>query len=314
MINVEIYFDAGKHKYTDNFGNVYTSVTTLISKYENKFDAKKNDIAQACEKIGRNPRHPKYPKYKGKSAEQILSEWEQTSKDALVIGNETHDYIEDRVKLSSYFDKFRPKSNRRFTINDLTTNSTLGYLDLKVLKTTGFEDRFPRVFALITAFVNHGWRVFSEIVVYDYTNLVCGLIDILLIKDDEFIILDWKTNKHPIQFQAGYYEKDNQNNVIGYKLTNETLKYPLNKLADSTGIKYTLQTSLYGALAERFGYKLNSIIICQILHDLYPDSKDKGKRITNFLPISYIKDDVHNMIQHYVTKGRHVREQKTLVL
>ena len=55
-----LYFNEEEHKYTDDLGNGYISVTTLIGKYTQEF--KKEEIAAACERIGKNPRHPKYQK------------------------------------------------------------------------------------------------------------------------------------------------------------------------------------------------------------------------------------------------------------
>ena len=55
-----MYFNEEEHKYTDDLGNGYISVTTLIGKYTQEF--KKEEIAAACERIGKNPRHPKYQK------------------------------------------------------------------------------------------------------------------------------------------------------------------------------------------------------------------------------------------------------------
>lgn len=59
-----LYFNEEEHKYTDDLGNGYISVTTLIGKYTQEF--KKEEIAAACERIGKNPRHPKYQNIKVK--------------------------------------------------------------------------------------------------------------------------------------------------------------------------------------------------------------------------------------------------------
>ena len=47
--NISIFFNEKEHKYTDYSNRVYTSVTTVIGHYENKFDTKKFEIAKACE-------------------------------------------------------------------------------------------------------------------------------------------------------------------------------------------------------------------------------------------------------------------------
>ena len=63
LVNLEkmqriIYFDEKQHKYTDDLGNAYTSVTTVIDKYAVHFDTMK--VSRACERIGRNPTHKIY--------------------------------------------------------------------------------------------------------------------------------------------------------------------------------------------------------------------------------------------------------------
>ena len=88
----KIFFDEPTHKYTDEYGNVYTSMTTCIKQYTEEFA--KLDIARACERIGRNPNHPKYLKYRGKSAKQLMHEWDDTSTKACEKGNMKHNYLE----------------------------------------------------------------------------------------------------------------------------------------------------------------------------------------------------------------------------
>ena len=83
-----LYFNEEEHKYTDDLGNGYISVTTLIGKYTQEF--KIEEIAAACERIGKNPRHPKYQKYKGKTKKQILWEWEQETIKACDKGTKKH--------------------------------------------------------------------------------------------------------------------------------------------------------------------------------------------------------------------------------
>ena len=43
-----IYFNEEEHKYSDNFNNIYTSTTTLVGKYHEKFE----DNKKAIEYIG----------------------------------------------------------------------------------------------------------------------------------------------------------------------------------------------------------------------------------------------------------------------
>jgi len=309
-MDIEILFDSKRHKYTDNFGNSYTSVTTVIGDYEYKFADKERDIAKACEKIGKNPLHPKYNRYKGMTYLQILAKWEKDRITGQNIGNSTHSYLEDSVDTATGFvSPFVVQSGRLFTIKDLilNPNTNIGKLDLNTFIKLGVKDKYPKIYKIIEAFVNDGWSIYSEICVYDYVRLIAGLIDIFLIKDNNFVILDWKTNKAPIRFESGYYDKDDNGNITNYILNEDRLRFPLHYLHQSTGIKYSLQLSKYAWLTEAFGLVNQALILCHIRHDYY--TKDHpdiirypeliGKQVTDILPINYMKEDIVKMVDHY---------------
>ena len=137
-----LYFNEEEHKYTDDLGNGYISVTTLI---------------KTCNGYKLN----------------------------------ANGFINDRI----------------YTIDDIIGSHKYGKLNLEYFVKTGIREKYPDIFSLIAALVTKGYHIYAEIGVYDSQNLVSGLIDILLIRNKEFIILDWKTNKAPIRFESGYYDK-----------------------------------------------------------------------------------------------------------
>jgi hypothetical protein len=306
MQEVEIYFNESLHKYTDNFNNTYTSVTTVIGEYENKFSDKQLDIAKACERIGKNPAHPKYNKYKGQSASDILKSWDKTRVEACDIGNTKHNYLELSVKSATgFFTLPKVTSGKIFTVNDI--NLGFGKLDISVFNNTGVKDTYPEIYEIICNFVNAGWDIYAEICTYDYDKLIAGLIDILFIKGNKFVILDWKTNKNKIRFESGYYDKDDKGNSTEYIITEEYLKYPLSSLPQSVGIKYSLQLSLYAYLNENLGLECAGLILCHILHDFYT-AKDAilkknhmlvGCNKVDIYSIKYMKNEVSTMINHF---------------
>lgn len=304
-MDYKIFFNEKDHVYTNEVGNKFISATTLIGKYEYKFEDKANQIARACSKIGRNPNHPKYLRYKGKSPSQILAEWKKAGDDGCAIGNEKHNYLEDSVKTATGFEEtFGSKyisvdpniPVRLYTIQNIIDNPDSGYLDLQYFKDKGVEDRYPKIYSTISAFVNDGWRVYSEVAVYHAGYLISGLIDILLVKGNKFVILDWKTNKADFKFEAGYWEKDNNGEITNYKLTDDTFRYPLDDLPMSVGNKYGLQLSLYAYLVEQFGLEHMGNILCHIKHDI----DDEGRNIVNLIPMTYMKDNIVAMIDDYV--------------
>ena len=307
MNNRQIYFNEKKHRYTDEFGNFYTSVTTLIGNYENKFSDKADDIALACERIGKNPFHAKYERYKNMTAMEIKRSWNKTSDVALDRGNKRHNFLEDSVKTSSGFVRLRPKltGDRLYTVDNILKDTSIGLVNLRDFERTGVRERYPRIYKIISALVQDGWRLYAEIGVYNVDLLVSGLIDLFAVKGNQFIIVDWKTNKMPIQFIGGYYEKDNKGNVSNFKVTNETMKVPLNYLQQCDGSKFGLQLGTYSFMAEFFGLEFSGAIICQILHDTYTKEDDVpnkwiGLERVETYEIPYMKDDVEKMLNHYV--------------
>lgn len=317
MSKTPIYFKESTHVYTNEVGNRYISATTIIGKYEHKFSDKQNEIARACAKIGRNPNHPKYRKYKGKTASQILAGWDKTREDACALGNSKHDYLERSVKgASGFYDVFGSKyggsSNpdtqvRLYTIEDVIDNPDSGKLNLDYFRAKGVHEKYPKIYNILVGFVREGWRVYSEVAVFDPHYLISGLIDILLVKGDKFIILDWKTNRHDVRFEAGYWDKDNDGNVIGYKPNDEKFRYPLHELALSTGNKYSLQLSLYAYLTERFGLTHVTNILCHIRHepysigdtDLTANPEWLGKNKVDIMPMPYLMTEIQSMIYDY---------------
>ena len=84
-----LYFEEKEHKYTDTCGNEYLSVTTLIGKYHEKFDAKYWARIKAKEQ--------------GKTEKQILKEWDRIRNEACERGTNKHNGIEDAIKDVSQF-------------------------------------------------------------------------------------------------------------------------------------------------------------------------------------------------------------------
>jgi hypothetical protein len=292
----KIYFDEELHKYTDELGNTYTSVTTVLGKYEEKF--KTLEVARACEKIGKNPRHPKYFKYRNKSAKQIVAEWDALTEVALDNGNEKHNFLEDAVKTANGYNLVNKKdkkfiNGRIYTINDILTNHTYGEVDLDYFIKTGIKERYPKIFKLLATLVKGGYRLYAEIGVYSIDLLISGLIDILAVKEDKFIIVDWKTNKSPIRFEAGYYEKDNEGNITdNYILTDKKLLFPVHFLPASTLVKYSLQLSGYAYLVSRFGLTLEGILLCHI-------RTVNDREVIEILPIKFYKNEIDLIFNHH---------------
>jgi len=294
----KLYFDEDLHKYYDDFNNPLTSVTTVIGKYEWKFDV--DGMARACWKSGLRGN----PKYRGKSIEQIKREWTKTKNDALAQGNEKHNYLEVAVKDASQFYRFHhrhPGNNRRlYTIPDVIQHPGYGELSLEDFILSGVKDRYPDIYYVIEQLVKAGYRIYSEIGTYNVGLLVTGLIDILLIKGNNFIILDWKTNKAPIRFDAGYWEKDIYGDLTNTWIPQDHMfNYPLDYLPSSVGNKYALQLAIYSYLTMQFNLKLEALILCQIIQK--KDSVGRPYEEVHIDKYPELIDDAKKLLEHHVT-------------
>jgi ATP-dependent exoDNAse (exonuclease V) beta subunit len=293
-----LYFNEEKHKYTDEFNSNYISVTTLIGKYTSEFKAEK--IAEACERIGRNPSHPKYQYYKDKSKKEILREWRIINEKACERGNKKHNYLENIIRNSTNYKSTELGyiNDKIYTIDDIICNHNYGKLKLDYFEKTKLNETYPKIYNIIKEFSNIGYKIYSEIGVYDFELCISGLIDILLVKGEEFVILDWKTNKSPLMFDAGYFTKD-----VNGNLTNEFIKKdeyfasPLDYVQDSVGEHYTMQLSIYAYLVETFGYKCNALVLTHIR------SITEDKEEVKFYNIKYIKNEVQLLLNHYSTNN-----------
>ena len=238
-----LFFDEGPHKYNDTLGNEYRSVTTLIGDYYNHFDADYWAHKKAREQ--------------GKSEKQIRAEWDRIKDEACERGTATHNGIEDAIKSVSKFKEAikyleEAKSGRCITIADIP-DLIPRPLDVEEFK-AATNNKYPEIYRVFDFYTERGYTIYSEIGAFLIDYLISGTIDIFCYRPTDFVILDWKTNRDGLKFEAGYYKKDKS--TIPNQLTNEWVKKkqsmlpPLNHLDDCNGMHYTMQLSLYAIMAE----------------------------------------------------------------
>ena len=238
-----LFFEEKAHKYTDTLGNEYRSVTTLIGDYYNHFDADYWAHKKAREQ--------------GKSEKQIRAEWDRIKDEACERGTATHNGIEDAIKSVSKFKEAikyleEVKSGRCITIADIP-DLIPRPLDVEEFK-VATNNKYPEIYRVFDFYTERGYVIYSEIGAFLIDYLISGTIDIFCYRPTDFVILDWKTNRDGLKFEAGYYKKDKS--TIPNQLTNEWIKKkqnmlpPLNHLDDCNGMHYTMQLSLYAIMAE----------------------------------------------------------------
>ena len=319
MIERFIFFNEPKHTYCDEYGNFYTSVTTGIHKFVVPFEKTKWARIKAAEK--------------NTSEESIKAQWEHINTKSLEVGNKKHNRLESAIKGSSKFHKAVNIVNinnvtRCFSVYDLKLYSDIGEMSLEDFYNK-IGNRYPVIFDTIKFYVDKGFKIFSEINVYDPYNLISGTIDVLLVKDDTFVIIDWKTNRNELLFKSGYYKKDKKTN----ELTNiwvdkkKYMLYPLDYIEDCIGNHYTLQLSTYASMVEAFGYRHLVSILFHIrdpfvLNEYGMPKKDnrgmyiveegKPENVTYHI-INYLKDDVITM-RNYIGRNKTINTQQKFIM
>ena len=315
--NVHLYFDEGPHKYTDSNGNEYISTTTIIGQYAPKFDTKFWARKKAKEQ--------------GVSEKQILEQWDKIKNEACERGTDTHNSLENAIKDVSQFKEAirylsKTETGRCITVSDIP------YLTIKPLDIDKFKqatnNKYEEIYRVFEFYTNKGYTIYSEIGVFDPVLLISGTIDILCIRDNDFVILDWKTNRDGLKFESGYYKKDKT--TIPNQLTNEWVRKndkmlpPLNHLDECNGSHYTMQLSIYARLVERIleipcvGLGLCHIGSPFVLNEYGQPFRDKdgyhvdpnGTETINWYRINYLRKEADAVFADRMLYLRSMKIQK----
>lgn len=277
-LNVRLVFDEPTHKYNDSLGNDYKSATTLLHDYQPKFDSEYWLKKKAKEL--------------GISTKRLKEQWDSITKEACNRGTITHNGIEDGIRNVSMFKdavKYLKRNDK-----EMITVADIPFIGdkIKPLNVEEFREatknKYPQIYDVFNYYTNAGYKIYSEIGCFLIDYLVSGTIDILCIRDDQFVIGDWKTNRGGLQFQSGYYRKDKTqkpaqqtNEFIAKK---EFLLPPVSNLENCNGSIYNLQLSLYAYMVEMIlGIPCAGLWLCHIDSDFVLNEYGMPKRFSDGL-------------------------------
>ena len=301
-----LYFDEPTHKYTDSLGNSYISVTTMIhDNYTPKFD-KKYWLRKKSREIGI-------------SSKELERQWQAITDEACSRGTATHNGIEDAIKENSMFKNAiqylnQVESGRCITVADIP-NLIPRPLDLNKFK-EATNNKYQKIYDVFDFYINKGYTIYSEIGAFLIDYLISGTIDILCIKEDRFVILDWKTNRNGLQFEAGYFKKDKSTTPAQltnqYIVKDEKMLPPLSHLDNCNGMHYTMQLSTYARMVELIlDIPCVGLGICHIgspfvknqygmpyrdKNNQYPIDEN-GEETINWYHINYLRNEVDAILR-----------------
>ena len=289
-INGKVAFLEGPHKYfnIDDPSIVYTSVTTLIGKFEPEFDKEFVSKYKALERlipadiwkkekggIWKSHKipdsflevHDISPEELNEVQQDILDEWEDINKRSCERGTKIHAQLEN-----SFY----------------TAGSNI------TLKKFGIGGKFSCKKDYNELDLDYG--IYPEyLIYYDNPKLdlhIAGQIDLLVKNGNDIVIIDHKTNKK-IDLK-GFY-----NNATR---TSEKLNYPLGSLDNCNYNVYQLQLSTYAWMLQ----KINPDFV---IKDLILNHYDHDNNNTLY-HCTYLKDEVEKMLKHFVKLNKIEKQKK----
>ena len=305
--DIKLTFKEEGHKYFDSLGNTYKSATTLLHEYQPKFE--------------KNYWLKKKAKELGVSEKELARQWQQITDEACERGTATHNGLEDGIKGISMFQNavnfLQRENGEMITIADLPNiNLNIKPLDVKEFKEFT-ENKYPEIYKVFDYYINAGYKIYSEIGGFLIDYLVSGTIDVLCIRDDQFVIGDWKTNRGGLKFEAGYYKKDKkqrpaQTTDIWVNTPKDVLLPPVSHMPNCNGSIYNLQLSLYAFMVERIlGIPNAGLWLCHIDSDFelneygmpkrFPDGlyhvKENPVEKVTLHKMKYLKYEIFNILE-----------------
>ena len=285
-----IAFNDAEHRYwnVNDESIKYTSVTTLIGKYEPEFDKEFVSKYKALERlipsdvwkkekggIWKSHRIPDEflevhnisKEELNKVQQDILDEWAETNRIACERGTKIHSQLEN-----SFYNAGSNITLKKFGIGGkFECKKNYNELDLE-------------------------YGIYPEyLIYYDNPELglhIAGQIDLLIKSGNDIFIGDHKTNKK-IDLK-GFYNSSSR--------TTEKLKYPLTSLDTCNFNVYQLQLSTYAWMLQKINpdFVIKDLILNHYDHD--------GKN--TLYHCTYLKDDVEKMLKHFAKQQKLEQQRK----
>ena len=289
-INKKVWFREVDHVYgnIDDPNIKYTSVTTLIGKYENEFDKEFVSRYKALERLlpsdvwkkekGSIWKNHKIPKdflevYDIDENElngvqqDILDEWDTINKESCERGTKIHAALEN-----AFYKAGNAVNLSKFGIGGkFVCKKDYSELDLE-------------------------YGVYPEYLIY-YDNPkidlhIAGQIDLLIKNGNDIIIGDHKTNKK-LDFKS-FYDSSIR--------STKKMKYPLTNIEDCNLWHYYLQLSTYAWMIQKINpdFNIKRLFIYHFDHE--------GNETLYEVP--YLKDDVEKMLKHFARQQKLENQKK----
>ena len=287
--NGDVAFNEELHKYFNvRYGDrTYTSVTTLISKYHEQFDAEFWSSYKALEALIGEV-------FVESGVKKHLLDKKQFDRALLDTFDVPEALFEQkRFEILMSYQKANKDGCDRGTTYHLERENMFYNKPKHKLNEYNFGLKLDGEFACEkhNFDLNQENGIFPEYLIYysteDAVLNMAGQIDILIKQGDDLYLLDYKTNVKGIDMKS-YFDRKKKKSVRMF--------YPLNNYDDCKYVHYTLQLSIYAWMLQRINPKWN----IKLLRIIHIDGDDKE----TFYDLDYLKDDVDKLMKHYKKQTR----------
>lgn len=293
-INGEVAFREADHKYFNvkDLSKSYTSVTTLISKYHEKFDAEFWSRYKALEKLvgveefggikdsnGRYIQRPSECKLSLLNSKRFDYQWlDHYGIDVEILENEAYkiraSYKTANEVACARGSEYHNVKENKYYMQEIHKVDNLLDLDYDFLcQKNNFDLTRERA-------------ILPEYLLYysspDGILNLAGQADLIIKDGNDIYILDYKTNAKGIETKAHFDFKSKKS---------KSMFFPINNIHDTTLIHYTLQLSIYAWMLEKLNPQFN-IKLLKLLHI-------DGNNVETDYELNYIKEDIERLLKHY---------------
>jgi len=230
-----IYFDPIKHRYTDQFGIPYRSVTQLIHLYVEPFDEEYWSLYKALGNLVGFEDNQK--KEWSSFAKSLGFSFKEKTKEVIFeLGGKLNKSVEDiyfkaEIKKTEWKEKNRKALEKGTNYhNQKEEEDRKKYENWKDY--TGHDLTYPNLIS----------NVYPELRLYNHKYQLAGTADRVIIQDKIVEIEDYKTNES-----------------LSFSNFHAKMKYPLDFLDDCNGSHYTIQLNLYAYMLNELGYDTKAL-------------------------------------------------------
>lgn len=256
------FYEEG-HKYLNDTGEQYISVTTLLSKYKAPFDAEYWSLYKALKLVFE--KKGSWVQFKAKAGgwDKVVSYYKTIpnhplNAEVLIVKQQFIDTWDEsgkvaREKGTLYHDKKEQES--------LESGEVINGVLIPSFKETD----------LITfqEFTRDG--VHPEVLLYNHKFKLAGKADKVIKFGRKINIRDYKTSKV----------------IEMHSFQDTTMKHPIEHLPACNFYEYSLQLSIYAWMLEQCGYEIGNLAIEHV-----PDNN-------KLYPVNYMKKEVERLLNHY---------------